>query len=252
MLVTGAASGIGRAFAVSLAAQGASLVLVDVDAARLDETVSTIRSAGGAVSLRTMATDIGSAADVRQMAEELGSHFESLDLLVNCAAILGPGAFAEQSLADFAKVIQVDVLGTVHMIHATLPWLRRARGHVVNLASTASLHGWPLLSAYSAAKGAIENFSEAVRPELARDGVGLTAVFPLLVDTPLLQRGGLPPILRGRRISAERVVSETPRAVERRRPRLYIPWSARLVAVVHGLAPGLLDFWGARFGMPRR
>ena len=247
-LVTGAASGMGRAFAVALAQKGYSLLLLDVNREGLDETV---RALGPGASARPLVVDVSSWDAVREMVASLAGAVERLDLLVNCAAILGAGAFSEQPVTTFAKVVQIDLMGPVHLVHATLPWLRRARGQIVNLASTASLHGWPLLAAYSAAKGALENFAEAIRPELARDGIGVTMVFPLLVDTPMLEnQSELPPILRGGRVSADTVVKRTLKAAARRRRRLYVPFTARLVALMHGLAPRVLDWWGARFGMP--
>jgi NAD(P)-dependent dehydrogenase (short-subunit alcohol dehydrogenase family) len=244
-LVTGAASGMGQRFAVALAARGWSLILVDVDEPGLAAT----RALCGSAPARSVPCDVGSAERVAELAASLDG---GLDLLVNCAGILGPGRFAEQPLERFARVVQVDLMGTVHMVHATLPALRRARGHVVNIASTASLHGWPMLAAYSAAKGAVENYSEAVRAELAEEGIGLTCVFPLLVETPMLSRGETPPILRGARIGADEVVARTLRAVERKQARLYVPRTARLVALLHGVAPPLLDWWGARAGLRRR
>ena len=87
---------------------------------------------------------------------------------------------------------------------------------------------------------------------LARDGVTLTTVFPLLIDTPLLDRPELPPILRqGRRIPASAVVHKVLRAVARRRARVYIPGTVRLIAALHGIAPSLLDRYGTWFGFER-
>lgn len=242
-LVTGAASGIGRAFASALAARGDRLLLVDVDEAALAVVTHDL---GGDHDVHVV--DLAAPSAIERLRDRLAAHEPTIDLLIHCAGILGAGAFAEQSVTDFARVVQVNLLGTVHLTHACLPQLERARGHVVALASTASLHGWPLLGAYSAAKGAVENWAEAVRPELRRCGVGLTTVFPLLVDTPMLSRGGAPPILRGRRVSADQVVRRTLAAVDRRAARLYVPALARLVAITHGLAPPLLDWWGARRG----
>jgi short-subunit dehydrogenase len=251
-LITGAASGMGRQFAVALAEAGHRLILVDINRPGLDATLAALPEPARA-SARTFTVDIGSAEAVQQMIAALAGDITSLDLLINCAAILGAGSFVEQPLGEFAKVVQVDLMGTVHMIHSTLPWLRKARGQIVNLASTASLHGWPLLAAYSAAKGAIENYSEAIRPELAQDGIGLLTVFPLLVDTPLLsQQSDLPPILKGGRISADEVVQKTLRAAARRQARLYVPWTARLVALIHGVSPPLLDWWGKKAGLRAR
>ena len=122
----------------------------------------------------------------------------------------------------------------------------------MNLASTAALHGWPGLAAYSAAKFAVAGYSDAIRAELALEGIGLTVVFPLLIDTPLLERPDIPPILkRGRRIPAATVVRKVLRGVERRRARVYVPGSVRVIAALHGLAPSLLDRYGAWFGLER-
>jgi short-subunit dehydrogenase len=243
--ITGAASGIGRAFAKELVARGDDVVLIDIQEKALEETANALRAEATA-RVVTRVVDVSSEQAVAQMVESLSSEIDRLDLLINCAAILGPGRFEAQSLRAFATVVAVDLMGTVHMVHACLPRLREARGRIINMASTASLHGWPELAAYSAVKGAVENFSESIRAELARDGVSITAVFPLLVDTPMLQRSQLPPILRGRRISAEFVARESLRAASERRPRLYLPWTVRLVALAHAIAPGALDWWGAR------
>jgi 3-dehydrosphinganine reductase len=248
VLVTGAASGIGRCFAEALAERGARLALLDVDAAGLAVTVARAREHGGDV-----ASAIADIADRVAIADALAATLPldgGLDLLVNCAAILGPGTWATQTPEDFERVLRIDILGTANTIRAALPWLRRARGQVVNLASTAALHGWPGLAAYSAAKFAVAGYSDAVRAELALEGIGLTVVFPLLIDTPLLDRSDIPPILkRGRRIPATAVVRKVLRAVERRRARVYVPETVRVIAALHGLAPSLLDRYGAWFGL---
>ncbi len=246
-LVTGAASGIGRAFALELAARGWAVLLVDVDAVGLEATAAAC--AATAVHARVVdLTDRHASIEIALALEEVG---EPLALLVCCAGVLGPGRFGEQPLAAFARVVEVNLLGTARTIHGALDALRRARGQIVLLGSTASLHGWPLLSAYSASKGAVENLGEALRAELAADGVGVTTVFPLLVETPMLAQSDLPPILRGGRVRAETVVARALRGAARRRRRVYVPFLARLVALVHGLWPRLLDRWAVRFGVPR-
>ncbi|MEW5742592.1 MAG: SDR family oxidoreductase [Myxococcota bacterium] len=254
-LVTGAASGIGRHFAEALAALGYRLILVDLNEAALEDARQAILANSSSPPteerVRVVVVDVASQAAVEQMVRELEARVSGLDLLVNCAGILGAGAFHEQPLTTFSRVIQVNLMGTVHVTHACLPWLQCAGGHVVNMASSASLHGWPMLAAYSAAKGAVENYSEAVRPELKRLGVGLTTVFPLLVDTPMLQKQKTAPILRGRRVTAEEVVRASLAGVKHRAARVFVPFTARLVALLHGIAPPVLDWWGARAGLPR-
>jgi NAD(P)-dependent dehydrogenase (short-subunit alcohol dehydrogenase family) len=249
-LVTGAGSGIGRAFAETLAGRGHALVLLDVDDAGLSATVSLVEAAGA--SARSAVVDVANRPWLEGTVKTLAPAEAGLDLVIHCAAVLGAGTFAEQPPEEFERVLQVDLVGTANVVRATLPWLRRARGQLVALASTAAVHGWPGLAAYSAAKFAVTGYCEAIRPELAADGVGVTVVFPLLIDTPLLDRPGLPPILRrGRRIPAATVVRKTLRAAARRRRRVYVPAIVRALAALEGVAPSLLDWYGARFGVER-
>ncbi|MBI1814429.1 MAG: SDR family NAD(P)-dependent oxidoreductase [Deltaproteobacteria bacterium] len=247
-IVTGSASGIGRAFAQALAQQGAVVGLVDVSADGLAATADSIRANGGRAEMRV--ADVSAAAPLATAIEELVSALGGLDLVINCAAILGPGEWANQSPDSFERVIRIDLIGTANVLRAALPALKRSRGAAVCLASTAAVHGWPGLGAYSAAKFGVAGFCDAVRPELARDGVLLTSVFPLLIDTPLLQGADIPRILRqGRRLPPDVVVQKTLAGVARRRPRVFIPGSVRFVAALHGIAPSLLDWYGRRFGL---
>jgi len=249
-LITGAGSGIGRCFAASLSAQASKLILLDIDEPGLTATATSLGKSSA--DLITVTADVADIPALEGRLKEIAGLVDSLDLLINCAAILGPGEWASQAPADFERVLRVDLLGTANAIRATLPWLRRARGHIVNIASTAALHGWPGLAAYSAAKFAVVGYSEGIRAELAREGIGLTVVFPLLIDTPLLNRPGTPPILRsGRRIPPELVVRKVLQAVPTRRRRVYIPGTVRVIAALQGLAPSLLDWYGARFGLER-
>ena len=240
-IVTGAASGIGRSFADALAAQGVALGLIDVSADGLAAAHSAISARNGRVATRT--ADVSAPAVIEAAVHELVEELGGLDLVIHCAAILGPGHFAAQSAAAFERVIRVDLLGSANVIRATLPALRQSRGTIACLASTAAVHGWPALGAYSAAKFGVAGFCDAIRAELRRDGVGLTTVFPLLIDTPLLAGADIPPVLRqGRRLPPDTVVRKTLAAVARRRPRVFIPGTVRFIAAVHGLATGLLEW----------
>lgn len=246
--ITGAGSGIGRCFAQTLAARGVEVALLDFDEPALEATRDSVLRAGG--RCRTARADVADRAALTLAVDSMLSDSPGLDLLVNCAAVLGAGIWASQAAQTFEQTILVDLLGTANTIRAALPALRQARGTAVILASTAALHGWPHLSAYAAAKFGLVGFADSIRPELRADGVRITTVFPLLIDTPLLDRPDIPPILRrGRRIPAQRVVDKVLAAVARGRSRVYVPESVRLVAALHGLAPALLDWWGARIGL---
>ncbi|TFH22570.1 MAG: SDR family oxidoreductase, partial [Myxococcales bacterium] len=175
-----------------------------------------------------------------------------IDLVVHCAAILGSGCFTEQSAEDFERVLRINLMGTVNVVRACVPSLRSSRGSVACIASTAALHGWPEMSAYSTAKFGVAGFCDAVRPELGRDGIGVTTVFPLLIDTPLLASPDLAPILRqGKAIPAQKVVDKTLAGLRKHKDRVYVPATVRFVAALQGLAPSLLDAYGKRFGLRR-
>ncbi len=246
-IVTGAASGIGRSFAETLGRRGVATGLIDVSADGIAAVAETIRATGGRTETR--AADVSSASEIGAAVDFLASSFGGIDLLVHCAAILGPGTFAAQPAADFDRVIQVDLIGTANVVRATLPALRQSHGAVACVASTAAVHGWPALGAYSAAKCGVAGFCDAIRAELRRDGIALTAAFPLLIDTPLLSAGNIPPILRqGRRLPPQVVVDKTLAAIVAGRGRVFIPASVRIIAALHGIAPSLLDWYGRRFG----
>lgn len=249
-LVTGAASGIGRSFAERLAADGAAVGVIDVAADKLEHAAEALRSGGRPVEARV--ADVGDAQALSAAVAELAAVLGGVDLAVHCGAILGPGYFADQPSDAFERVVRVDLLGTANLVRAVLPFVRASRGAIACLASTAAVHGWPGLGAYSAAKFGVAGFCDAVRGELARDGVALTSVFPLLIDTPLLSGPEIPPILRrGKRLPADVVVRKTLAGVRRRRPRVFVPGSVRVIAAAHGLFPSVLDWYGRLLGLPR-
>ena len=185
--------------------------------------------------------------------EELDAALGGIDVVIHCAAILGPGQFAEQPAAQFERVLHINLLGTASVLRAALPALRRSKGAVACLVSASAVHGWPALGAYSASKGGVCGLCDAVRPELRREGIRLTAVYPLLIDTPLLHGGDIPRILRqGRPLPPHTVVEKTLAGIAAGRARIFIPGSVRLLAALHGIAPSLLDLYGRRVGFRRR
>jgi uncharacterized protein len=247
-LVTGAASGIGRCFAETLALGGYAVRMLDQTHTGLTLVAAGMPSA----DVRFAAADVAERAATHAAIVQLVEPDGRLDLLVHCAAVLGPGTWAAQPPAAFEQVVRVGLFGTANVVRSALPWLQLSHGRVVLLASTAALHGWPGLGAYAAAKCAVAGFADSVRGELGRDGVGLSVVYPLVIDTPLLHAADLPPILRrGHRLPPEAVVRATLRGVARRKARIYVPRSVRLVGVLHGLAPRLLDWYGRRYGLAR-
>lgn len=247
-IISGAASGIGRAFARALAAEGSALGLVDVAADPLRGVAEELGGVGAHVRARVV--DVSQREVVDAEIPALAAEIGGVDLVVHCAAALFPGRFLEQPAADFDRAIAIDLLGTANVVRAAAPLAIESRGTIVCLASTAAIHGWPMMSAYSAAKFGVAGFCDAVRSELRASGVLLTTVFPLLIATPLLTGSDVAPILAaGKAIAPETVVRKTLRAVARKKTRVYIPSRVRWIAAAHALAPAALDWYGRRFGL---
>jgi NAD(P)-dependent dehydrogenase (short-subunit alcohol dehydrogenase family) len=184
-LVTGAASGIGRATALAAGRAGARLVLTDIDAAGLDAVAGDLGDA--AVSHRAL--DVADFEAVRTFAEEIHSAHGSLDVVANVAGISTWGAVERLTHEQWRRTIQVDLLGPVHVIETFVPEMVHAGrgGQLVNVSSAAGLFGFPWHAPYSAAKFGLRGISEVLRFDLRRHGIGVTLVCPGGVDTPMVE-----------------------------------------------------------------
>ncbi|RMF21207.1 MAG: SDR family NAD(P)-dependent oxidoreductase [Deltaproteobacteria bacterium] len=257
VLVTGAASGIGRSFAETLAAGGAAgLGLIDVSEEGLAAVAGSLgtHAVSGATppEVATRVADVSDGPAVTAVIDELAERLGGLDWAIHCAAILGPGTFAEQPPEEFERVVRVNLIGTANVARACFPHLRTTSGAIACIASTAAVHGWPEMSAYSASKFGVSGFCDAIRQEFAREGVRVTAVYPLLIDTPMLGGADRAPILKqGKAIPPSAVVRRTLAGLARGAPRVFVPGQVRVIAAAHGLAPSLLDAYGRRFGLRR-
>ena len=180
-LVTGAASGLGRATATGLAREGASLILFDRDAAGLAETAS---HCPGAI---TVPGDVTSAADLARAAAAVPGG--RLDMLVTAAGMLGPAKPVEEvSEEEWDRLFAVNVKGTWLAMRACLPLLRAAeRASVVTFASTAGLAGSATLPSYSASKGAVVMLTRSLAVAHAPEGIRVNCVCPGSIETPMLE-----------------------------------------------------------------
>ena len=187
-LVTGGASGIGRACAMRLADDGAAVVITDLQDEKGAELAACITAGGGqALYLRHDVTD---ETDWVQIIAEVERAHGRLDILVNNAGIAIPSAsITSMSLADWRKQQAVNVEGVFLGVKHGLMLMRRAGngGSIINISSVAGLKGSPTLAAYSATKGAVRLFSKAIAMEcaLAKDGVRVNSVHPGIIETPI-------------------------------------------------------------------
>lgn len=189
VVITGAASGIGRATTLACAKRGAALALCDLDEERLEQTAGDARKLGAARVLHEV-TDVGSSEAVRAFAERVTREFGPADVLVNNAGVAVYGGFLHTSLDDWRWVTDTNYWGVVHGCHYFLPpMVERGRGgHVVNVASAAGFVASEALSAYSTTKYAVIGLSEALRDELARHEIGVSVICPGFVNTPIVDR----------------------------------------------------------------
>ncbi len=181
-LITGAASGIGRATARALAAAGYALVLADIDADGLAETAQGIGA-------QTVRCDVSVEADVAAAVALAAAASGALEVLVQSAGIEGPVApLVQQTAADWARVFGVNVMGTFFGLRHALPLMARG-GAVVNVASVAGLNAFPMHAAYAASKHAVVGLTRTAAIEAARQGVRVNAVCPGFTDTPMVADG---------------------------------------------------------------
>ena len=187
-LITGAASGIGRATAVAAARAGARVFLTDINAAGLEQVAAAIRADGGQVAF-AKALDISSYDAVKALADEIHAAHGSLDVLMNIAGISVWGPVESLRHEHWRRCVDINLMGPIHVLECFLPPMIAAGkgGHVVNVSSAAGLFGLPWHAAYSAAKFGLRGISEVLRFDLARHGIGVSLVCPGAVDTGLVE-----------------------------------------------------------------
>ena len=186
-IVTGAGQGIGRAIAIKLAAEGASVAVTDVNEATAKDTAETI--AGGEPAGRALAirTDVTSRESVAAMIEQVRQEFGRIDVLVNNAGWDKVGPFTDSDPADWDRIIAINLYGVLNSCHAVLPiMVAQGSGTVVSLASDAGRVGSSGEAVYAAAKGGIIAFTKTIAREMARYQVTANCVCPGPTDTTLL------------------------------------------------------------------
>ena len=187
-LVTGAASGIGRAVALQLAREGAQLYLTDVNADGLAETVALARAAGADVA-EHRALDITDYDAVAEFAADIHDRHPAMDVVLNIAGISAWGTVDRLSHHHWRSMVEVNLMGPIHVIQNFIPPMISAGhgGRLVNVSSAAGLVALPWHAAYSASKFGLRGLSEVLRFDLARHRIGVSLVVPGAVDTPLVQ-----------------------------------------------------------------
>lgn len=237
-VVTGAGSGIGRAFAVELARRGGAVVCADINREAAEETVQQIETAGGCA--------FAQQCDVRELTqvEALAKRADALlgrpvDLLINNAGVgAGGKPVGAFSMDDWRWVIDINLWGVIHGCHVFAPQLLRgARGGIINVASTASFSAAPMMAAYNTSKAGVLALSETLAAEWATTPLAVTALCPTVVRTNIFRDGRIDASAQGLTdqwvkwtgMSAEKVVGRTLTAFDRGDLYVMPQWDARLI-----------------------
>ena len=247
-LVTGAASGIGRAIAARLAAEGVHLCVVDIDETGLAAVAGELQRAG--VQVISRRCDVAEPREISATVAEIFSRWGGVDILVNNAGITYYGRTDRMSAEHWDKLIRVNLLSHVQFTRELLPsMLARPEAHVLNVCSMFGLVGMPKLAAYTTTKFAMVGFSDALRAEFGRGGLGVTAIRPGFVDTNLFASAPLGEKQEAPKIppaifctTPEKVARAAIKAIRRDRRLVIIsPWAKFLVNAKR-FVPGVIDF----------
>jgi short-subunit dehydrogenase len=250
-VLTGAASGIGEQLAHGLAARGSSVILVDVDAARLKDVASQVSSAYPGVSVTPRVADLADRDEVTGLAGSLVAELPSLGLLINNAGVALGGRFSQITVEEFETVMNVNFRAPMLLTHALLPLLTATPGsHLVNVSSLFGLIAPPGQSAYSASKFALRGLSQVLYAELGEVGVGVTTVHPGGVRTRIAENArigsGVPQeeVAPNRALFAKllsyppsKAAAEILDGVRHRKARVLVANSARVPDVLARLLP---------------
>jgi short-subunit dehydrogenase len=249
-LITGASSGIGRALAIELAKHDVDVVLFARRAERLAHVADEVKKIG-----RRAVCVAGDVTDVQARQRALAAAHDQLgglDILVNNAGIAAHGRFAEADPGRLRPIFEVNTLAPIEFIRAALPLLRE--GHdplVVNIGSILGDRGVPFKSEYCASKFALHGFSESIRPEFAKLGIGVLLVAPGPTESEhfnkLLEDKGLP-WPEPKRQSPEKVARRIVKEMENDRDEIVVGFPSRLWLLLNRVFPRLVDRILNRYG----
>jgi len=244
VLITGASQGIGKALAETAARRGARVLAAARSGPLLQELADRLRAEGH--SIATVAADVSNPDDRHRMVESAMRQFGGLDILINNAGIGATGHFVEVGSERLRRIMEVNFFGLTETTRAFLPLLRQGnRPAIVNISSIAGKRGLPARSEYSASKFAVEGFSEALRTELAKDGIDVIVVCPGLTQTNfsqnMLEQRARMPMDHLRGMTSEAVAMATIRALQRGQHQVCLTVQGKLIVWFSRFLPRLTD-----------
>jgi NAD(P)-dependent dehydrogenase (short-subunit alcohol dehydrogenase family) len=258
-VVTGSASGLGRAIALALARQGWHILIADINREGMNETLAQVRAAGGTGEV--FSCDVSRAEDVQAMAEHCFSSWKRVDLLVNNAGVASSGLVGDIPLEDWRWIMGINLWGMIHGCHYFIPGMKAqgGGGHIVNVSSAAGIACLPEMASYNVVKAGAISLSESMKTELSPFRIGVTVVCPTFFKTNLgstlryvdpFQKNFSEAAFQNGRLTAEQIADMTLKAVRKNRLYLVPQASGKLMWLMKRFSPGL--FYGSMAFIMRR
>lgn len=256
--ITGAAGGLGLAFALELAADGWKIAMADLDIEKLQVAAAQVTSAGGVVE--SYSFDVTDYEQFKLAVESFSHKFDGIDFAINCAGLGCGGCIDELPIETFRKIIDVNLMGTINGCHLFAPFMKAQKsGHILNIASAAAFISPPMMSAYNISKAGVVSLSETLRGELADSNVYTTVLMPTYIRTDM-GKATLGPELYNRRsqylmedsaLDPADVAIMTLSAVAAKQLYVVLPGRARFLWRLKRLLPN--RFWAVvKFGAEKR
>jgi NAD(P)-dependent dehydrogenase (short-subunit alcohol dehydrogenase family) len=246
-VVTGAASGIGRATAIHLAREGCDLAISDLNEVGLEETAGMVRELGRRVCAHRV--DVSDKARMQRYADEIHAEYGQVNILVNNAGVTVAATFEDHSLEDWEWIFGINFWGVIYGCKFFLPYLKAAdEAHIVNLSSVFGIIGVPAQSSYCATKFAVRGFSESLWVELKQHGIGVTSVHPGGVRTNIAKSARTDkPEMKSQAVDVIERLSVTPercaeliiKAIKKNKMRQLVTRESVIIDAVKRMAPGL-------------
>lgn len=249
VLVTGASQGIGRAIAVLAAERGCKVIASARSADMLAELAKEVRAAGGMIE--TVASDINKAPDREAMIAAARQHLGGLDMLVNNAGIGATGHFMDSDPQVLRDIFETNYFALCELTRLAIPVLKEGRTPmIVNVSSVVARRAYPARSLYSSSKFALAGFSEALRSELAKDGIDVLVVNPGLTQTNfsknMLEAKAKQSLDHKRGMTPEQVADATLTAARKGKSEITLTLQGKMLVLVTRFFPWLFDIFAKK------
>jgi len=247
VVITGAASGLGRALSLALARKGCRVGIVDINTEGAQETLEMVEQAGGSGEIYEL--DVRVVIDWEAMADHFFRSWGGVDVLVNNAGVVSVGYVGDIPIEDWEWIFSINFWGMVYGCHAFIPRMKaQGGGYIVNVASAAWIMALPEMAPYNTTKAAVVALSETLRGELAPWKIGVTAVCPMFFDTHLLDDMRYTDEFEvefahatfdNARMTADEVAQAVVKAVQKRKLYIVPQASGKVLWMIKRLHPGL-------------